>query len=903
MKNNKLLGAIYSKRIYILGFFISAVILFIAYALFGIKPFGENSVLVLDLNGQYIYYYEAARDALWGEESMLYSWSRNLSGEMLGIFAYYLASPFMLIVMLLPRTMILYSVLIMQLCKVGTCAVTFSYYLKHSQKSSDGTRLVFSILYALMGYIVVQLMDPMWLDGMIYLPLIVYGVERLIDGKCKVRYIIPLALMFIAHFYIGYMVGFFTAIYFFYYLFFGTDKEDISAKATLLDCWRFFWTTIVAIMCAMAILLPTYYSLSLGKFEFSNPDYSIKFQFTIRDFLVKLLPGTYDTVRVEGLPFTYCGTLTIMLIPAYFANKNIEFRKKVGYGMVLSMLFISMYISTLDICWHGFQVPNWLMYRYSFTFSFILLVMAAKAFERMEGISTKLIGGTTVAMLAFCVYLETQNLKYFEQMGALWISIACIACYGFALRAIKLDGETEIKKMPLVLLVLISGELIGNTLHTFYKINKDVVYSKYDSYVGYIDDGRDLVGRIKTLDDGVYRMEKTFHRTVNDPLAFGFMGLSHSSSTLNSGPIDMLELLGYTSRGHYTKYKGETPLTDDLFGIKYIMTKTKPIYGYDTFMDYCGEMKGEYVTVYINDDALPIMYPVDIAVLNTELSKQKPFENQNKLLSDMLGEGYQEFFHPINISSVDTSTVNSYTAGDHNKYVPKEGFNGEVSWTFFAPEDGSTVFLYMPSNWERKVNLSVNGEYLEDYYETENYSIKTLGRFEPGESVKLTAKMTKEELYIKEVQLYSLDEAALKDAIARLQGNFELTEFEYDKLSGKVRASENQVLFTTIPYESGWTIKVDGQVIDPLTTLDALIAIPVSAGEHTIEMKFFPKELKIGLIISALGIIIVIITAIFERRSFKALSTRLDIPTHEDSSLQFNVKKSDKPKKFKRLMK
>lgn len=108
-----------SKRSYIAAFFIPALLLFAAYAVFGVHPFGDMSVLVLDLNGQYVYYFENLRDVLHGNGSPFISWSRNLSGEIMGMFAYYLASPFTLIPMLLPRSMMTESLLIMQLCKVG----------------------------------------------------------------------------------------------------------------------------------------------------------------------------------------------------------------------------------------------------------------------------------------------------------------------------------------------------------------------------------------------------------------------------------------------------------------------------------------------------------------------------------------------------------------------------------------------------------------------------------------------------------------------------------------------------------------------------------------------------------------------------------------------------------------
>ena len=114
-----------SKRIYILAFFASMIILLVSYCIFGIYPFGKESVLVLDLNGQYVYYFENLRDAFWGNGSFLNSWSRNLNGEIIGMYAYYLASPFTLVVMLLPRSIMTTSLLIMQMLKVGTAAITF----------------------------------------------------------------------------------------------------------------------------------------------------------------------------------------------------------------------------------------------------------------------------------------------------------------------------------------------------------------------------------------------------------------------------------------------------------------------------------------------------------------------------------------------------------------------------------------------------------------------------------------------------------------------------------------------------------------------------------------------------------------------------------------------------------
>lgn len=246
------------NKLYFLAFAIPVIIMYIAYALFKVYPFGEESVLVLDLNGQYVYYFEALRDAFWGEESILYNWSRNLSGGYAGIIGYYLASPFTLIVMLLPRTMLLGSLQIMILAKLGTAGVTFSYYLQKSKKMSPLQTIIFSTLYALCAYGVIQAMNPMWLDGVLLLPLIILGVEYLVNDGRKLNYIIPLAIMFISNFYIGYIIGIFTFLYFVFYICSG--RNEMGRKFKAYDYWktflRFAGSTGVALLCSAFMIIP-----------------------------------------------------------------------------------------------------------------------------------------------------------------------------------------------------------------------------------------------------------------------------------------------------------------------------------------------------------------------------------------------------------------------------------------------------------------------------------------------------------------------------------------------------------------------------------------------------------------------------------------------------------------------
>lgn len=865
MKNSLRWQWIYDKRYYVLVFAIPFLIMYFVYALFGVHPYGDNSVLVLDLNGQYVYYFEALRDAFWGKSSAIYSWSRNLSGETFGIFAYYLASPFTIIPMLLPRTMMLGSLEFMQLCKIGTAAVTFAIYLRNRKDSKIFSVLIFSTIYSLMSYMVVQLMNPMWIDGLIYLPLILMGVELLIEEGRMLSLLIPLALMFVANFYIGYMIGFFTAIYFVYYWL--SKERDYKLPQILKIVGKFVATAIVAVMCAMIVILPVYNSLKLGKLEFTQPDYTLKTQFHIVDFFTKLLPFSYDTVRPEGLPIVYCGVLTLFLIPLYFLNKNINIRQKVSNAILLGSIFLCMYLSTVDLAFHGFQVPNWLPYRYSFVFCFVMIVMAVQAFEHLEGITIRQMGATFFAILVFLIYIESKDYKNVNPLSTILMTVFAVGFYFALLYALK---KYRINTISIIVLIFVCVELFAVSLDTLHAIDKDVVYSKFSSYQDYVQTGRDVVDKMNQLDSGMYRSEKTFHRTVNDNMAFGLKGISHSSSTMNAPAIQLLAELGYTSRGHFTKYNGATQVTDALLGIKYILNKDKELYNYNMKFVMDG------VQVYENPNALSIGFMADNNVKNASLKDINPFINQNVLLNSMLSGNSGDVFKRLFADDVQYQNVNVENAGDHTKYTPiTNGLDTYIKFTITAATD-DIIYFFLPSQYERSVNIWVNGEFVSQYFEGENYCIMPIGKYKAGEQITIQTTLLKEDLYMMDQYFYYLDGNAFNKDISELKQNqWNITKHTDTYLEGQITAKASQVMFTSIPYEPGWNIKVDGKAVSPIKLADSLIGIEVPEGTHTVTMSFFPQYFLIGIIISIVGVLLVVLIGIFERRSKTRLLNRL----------------------------
>jgi len=962
---DKAMGKKLSPLFYIAAFFIPALLTLIAYAAFGIFPFGERSVLALDLNGQYIYYFEALRDAFWGEGSIFYSWGRDLSGEFMGIIGYYLASPFTLIVMLLPRTMILESIMIMQLCKIGAAGLTFCIYAQKSKKLQPAHSILFSTVYAMMGYAVIQLIDPMWIDGVVFLPLIILGVERLIDDGRKINYIIPLAVMFIANFYIGYMVAIFVAVYFLYYLFFGTERKFKDSYDYFKVIGRMFLSTAVVLMCSAIMLLPVYNSLSLGKMEFSKPDYSWATQFNPIELVPTLLPNQYYSVNMHGKPEIYCGVLTLVLLPLFYMNKKIKRNTKIGYSLLIAVLFMSMYIKPLDILWHGGQTPNWLPYRYSFLLSFVLVSMAATVFSNLNGYKLKIshVGGAFagISMLVFIFeaimdsfdYIQTK-FKYVaaapytteeayksEHYTEFWLGtlVFGVILAAFYLTMICIYSHIVNNKKGVVYKRIVLGAMASvvcfeagyNAYDTFKKVDKEVAFSNRETYYNIIQAGRDVTKTIEDFDvqnggSGLFRSEKTFFRTVNDNLAYGMRGISHSSSVMNTKIINFIETMGYSTRSYVTRYDGNSSIADSLLGIKYVIhderqTNNKKILN-DTYVPVTSQKyinnddQESIFKIYQNPDALSIGYMISEDIVNLgHLGADNTFNSQNIFLSTMTGntqfstipatetsgeiiniDGFREYYTRIPETIVlDECYESPY--GDQRLFTANaDAFDPHVNVQFTTQSDDE-VYMYFKTYNEKAVNLWVSSEKDENgnfvnhqqlgsnaYYENHDYSALRVGSYPAGTDIeiRMTIRLnsavpdTEEYTIVRDFFIYHFNDDLYKEDINKLKASqWNITDYTDRHIEGTITAADNQIMFTSIPYEPGWTVKVDGVKVEPKELITAFIGIPLTAGTHTVSMTYTPPGFIPGVILLILGIGAIVVFYLYDRKNNTVLLARI----------------------------
>lgn len=841
---------IYDRRAYFFATLLPAVLLLCAYMFFGVYPFGKRSVLALDLNAQYVYYFDYMHEVLRGKESLFYSWSGSLSGEFFGTFAYYLASPFNLIVWMFPRGSITEGIMMMLLVKSAAVGFTSAVYLKKQRGYSNLTVILFSVSFALCGFFAAHTLNPMWLDGLIALPLVITGVERVCDKKKFLLYVFSLLYIFIANFYIGYMVGIFSALYFAYYLASGRSVVK-SAREFAKSVLVYGISSVSAIMLACPVLIPVVKALNNGKIGGKNADFSPAENFNLADMFIKLFPAAYDTERPEGLPMLYCGTLALIFAAVYFALRKIPLRQRIAGGFLLGFMALSMYVKPLDMLWHGGQVPVWMPFRYAFAAVFLLVIFGAEAFENIEEARMKTIGGVFFLLLGtllFCDYHAGNN--HFDTKFIIVIPLITLGVFAAFLAAYK---SYRGKVMNITLIGIVCAELLMNSFIYLNKMNDDVYYSERSTYIDDIPQTREIVERLREYDSGFYRSEKTFHRTVNDPMAVGLYGVSHSTSVYNEKALALLRTLGYGSRDHYSRYDGATMLTDDIFGFKYVLSKD------ERFVPYSEPVPIENdsdVTVYENPDAFGLAFLADSGVNHSMISGD-PFSAQEELAGLLTGD-FIKLYHPITNTIFGCENINiGSTTDDHISYKKRiKSESASIYYDVEMPESGR-AYLYFPTDYERNCDLYLNDKYFKRYFNNENHTVVCLGEFSEGESFKAELRLLADDVYIKDAQFFYTTDAEIAEwnaQIRAMNGNTTVTRTGKAKLEINVSAAEKQVLFTSIPYEEGWRAEIDGERAEISACVNrTLMCVEVPPGEHKITLSFTPAGMKEGLICFGFG--------------------------------------------------
>ncbi len=783
----------------------------------GLYPFGNRIMANSDGLNQYINFYAWFRDAIRSGAGLKYSFSAVLGGNMQGVYAYYLGSPLYLLFLLFPRGELFGGLHLIIGLKLLWAGISFCAWTGKHNTASPWLRIAFSVSYALMGYMVTFYNLLSWLDAVALLPVVALGLERLVENKKPMLYIGALALTIMANYYVGFMVC--VASVLFYCGIVGA-KGGFRGSVAL-----FSLSSVIAGALSGWILLPAVMALPRNRVE-QTLQWDVNFPF-FRIFS-KLFTGTTSADEfINGLPVIFVGMIPLVFLILFYLNPYIRRRGKlVLTGMVLVML-LSFWIAPVNMLWHGASENQMFNYRYSFILSFLLLGGAWYGASRAKELPKRaffLCGGLLtlgVALIfAFTYPYGSRNTRLFD-VALLAVGLLLAVC-------VKKNRRFS----AVLLLVLVTANGLLNTGLTVKNIRNGFVTAEYELNTRYGWNVQEAMALLPKQ-EGFYRVEKTFMGTTCDNMAFSIPGASNFTSLENSEILQFVQQLGLRSYTAWGRYTGDNPVaTEALLGIRYLMSFYSVGQGREAY-EPVGKTDGIYI--YENPYALPLL--MASKTIQPQI-QEKGFFLQNACWSSLVGDGRGKIFHQAPV-----------------QHEEREGYTTRLLYTM--PKSG-IAYLQIPEteNWQQRgyqIRLSESQKPLAlDIYG----SIYSLGSFAEGETVALEV-ITGEGKAFPELSLWVEDQEKLTQFSSQIRETPVYIEKRRDDhlVVTCTVGEETPYMASTIPYDTGWTVSVDGEVVPTEKNWNCMLAFPVTPGEHRIELTYAPPGKRVGIMMTGVGVI------------------------------------------------
>lgn len=876
--------------IYFLSWLIPAATVLIYFIVQKNFPIGNHTILTTDLGQQYIDFYSYYRRVLLGHsDQLLYSFSSSLGSSTIGTWSYYLLSPFNLILLLTPGKWLPFGVWLMTIIKIGLCGLTMYSYLRHRAKPVGETfALGLAVAYALCGYNTAYQLNVMWLDGVYLLPLLLSAIELIFNRQKWWPYFIVLALGLLTNFYIGYMLCLFSVLYFIYLL-----ASQATKKTPLLKTVTSFGIgSILAGAINAAILLPTFLELRSTKATYNAVKISWHWEYNPLQLLGKLTLGSYSFDQMSsGQANIFTGSIILILALIFFFVPTIKFRQKISALLLTAFLVCSFCLEPLDLLWHGGQFPVWYPSRFSFIFSAWLIVLASEVLTRHFKLKTWQLSIVAALLVGWLAYLLL-NQKQFAYFKTSYLA-GSIALVLFSFFLIMCYYASQPKRWLTNLLLL---TMVGESILNYQTSLRQISYTKQSEYWNYTGIVNNVVKHLSSQQTTGSRLEKTFNRTNDDAMQFGYAGGGHFNSMQNPIVGHFYDYIGQAAGDNFVNYKFGTQITDSLLGFKTWLDRPIANDLFNKIPDYAAGLsitswrpdvqnypalkRDGAIYVRQNKNALNTVFAANDKILSTKMTAGQPILNQERLLADMLG---QNNYAPLyTVASIDHITLNNLKRNAEIADATYTKINSSLPGTVtfsFTPTTNNSYYLSLGTAVDSDaVDITVNGENVPIDENFRDTILLNVARRDIGKKIDITINFKKPSVWLQALNLYQLDQNVVNTDFQMLKkNNAQITQMSGNQLTGTVDIKKDQLLMTTIPYNKGWHVYLDGQAVKTTKAVKTFLAAKVKPGKHQIKLVFTPEGWHTGWLITEITWLLLIIGGALTYWRRKKLAAKADM--------------------------
>lgn len=758
------------------------------------------------------------------------------AGENIFNLSYYgLLSPLILPSYLLPfLSMTTYITIINIIVLISSCLLFYTFLKKHNY--DDLISLTTTLLFTLSAPLIFHMhRHIMFVNYMPFLIMSLLGVDNFIKHNKKILLIISIFLTIMTSYYYSVCSILVIGIYYIYaYL---KNNEKFNIKQFIKNLLKFISLILISIMMSGILLLPTMYTLLAGRGSSENT-YNI----------ISLLTPYLKIHKI------FCGTYAIGLsIIGFIAIIYLFYTKKRHNIVCATLISLVLFIPIFRYLLNG-----GLYLREKCFIPFLPLITYFVAYFLKDLFNKK------ININHFVIYITIicGLLYYFNQLQYCYLILI-----GFIILLLIY------KKYPKN--ILIAGYLIIAALIICIgeALNEDIVTIK-DYKTIFNNNTQNTINEILTNDKEFYRTNNLDYSTttINKIYNSNYFTTNIYSSTYNKNYLDFVRNHFQNSMIDYNYFMisgNKNILFNSYMGVKYLYSSTDLGLGYTKIKD----------NLYQNNLALPIIYGTNKIINTTEYEKIPYPYNLEVLLQNAITEETSNTSTKYNIEEVSLSYELISNDGviinkEESGYILKVDKEGYLKIKLSKPIENKLLFIDLYGLKENScsidnIEITINNVSNVLTCKTWIYSNKnnTFHYLINDEYIDiLDIKLKKGTYTITDIKTYLLDYNNLLN-IKEEKVEMNIESIHNDTITGNITMKNDGYLVTTIPYDKGFKITIDGKDYTPVKVNVAFLGIKLTSGYHTITISYNSPWLKEGKIISLIGLFIFIIISITEYKN------------------------------------
>ncbi len=837
-----------------ISFAIVAVVMLGVCIASGIVPFGTRSLTLVDSLHQYVPFFSEYRDKLINEGSLFYSWNVALGSNFLSLTSYYLSSPFNFLVLLFSKENVPWAMCFIMCLKVCLSAFTMAYFLSNKEKEKDNSFIIvpIAVAYALNNYVIGFYWNIMWMDCILIFPIIILGFKKLMEDKDPRMYTLSMFYALYCNYYIGFMICIFMVLWFFVYNHGGIKKFFVDGiNFAVYSLASGGMTAFLLIPAYKGIMSTASASAKLPKWTWYQSVFEqLKQQFYWTD--------AFTNQTFDGGVNLYCGVLTIFTAFLYIVADEIKFIDKIKKILLLVFLVMSFNNELLNFIWHGFHNQYGIPNRFSFLFIFVLLLMAYDALKvlKKQHVFMVISAGMFAASYVLLIKLKASAVEPLS----LWLTLALIGIYT-VLCALHVGKKLKKEGFSYAIATVCLIELVACGVYNLAGNGYADIESKYSTTSNIAAANAEISKMAEEDQVGFYRAELMDSTVLNEVTWHNMPSVGTFCSTVLGENVTTMGRLGFYTGANEFLYMGSTPFTNSLFNVRYLLEREGDLNNFD--FNYVKEVDG--VGIYENPYPLSLGFAVSNNVKQYDRDNGMPINNQCNLAAYMTGT--ESFFtnqFPSMLASSDDMDVS--VSGNTISYEPHN--NGKASFMVtFTVDTAGDYYVNCRGNSITNIRFYIDGEELDcDRY---MWQIFHLGELQSGQQIHIEyiynnlSSAGSASLY---VATYDEEKYAYTHEILS-QNMLQVEEYADGYVRGNIEMPERKTMFTSIPYDEGWKILVDGEETEYYAIGKAFIGVDMTPGAHEIEMIYIPIGLKLGIVISVGAWLILLLgTILYSKR-------------------------------------